>query len=218
MTGLLYVAVVSLALLEQGVGGSDTVLHTPNGYAYTLADAARLNQGFQRSFTDRSHTGVVFPTPDVDMPKWDRVAHYVGPRHDPEGKLYYEMWVNEGFMYAVKDLTHAEPSVGMPIYAMFLMAAMDSGLAGPKWKSYFEQAKRDDGRLDSSVQDRYRNRHALVVVFAQVYAERGQKVRSEDASKSRAEALTEPLATALAASDKRNREGMARCCQNFAAF
>ena len=47
-----------------------------------------------------------------------------------------------------------------------LMAAMDGGLAGPKWKAMYTDAKGKDLALSPQITDRYQNRHALVALLA----------------------------------------------------
>jgi hypothetical protein len=172
---------------------ADKVFTTPNGYTYSVQDARAAYNGVRRTFTDDSYTGLFEPTPDAQMPVWDRVAHYIGPHKGADGRVVYVTWVNERYAGAVSDLAHADPAVGVPIVSTLLMSAMDSGLAGPKWKSYFDKARRDDKQLPASVQDRYTNVHKLVVILALAYVDELSGGRPRPSASSLTASITQTL-------------------------
>jgi hypothetical protein len=66
----------------------------------------------------------------------------------------------------MQDLPHARHAVAVAVSSAEFLAVMDAGRAGRKWKSLFDRAAAADGKLPSTVFDRYANRHALVAHLA----------------------------------------------------
>jgi hypothetical protein len=159
--------VIALALSGFAVASAATaVTRTSNGYEYTAQDAHRAVAAYYRMATDHSFTVASEVVPAQEMPSWDRVAHYVGLKTLPNGTLVYDVWVNEAYQSAINNLSNVNRATATQIISAMLMAAIDGKLAGPKWKSFFDDATRRDRALSPAITDRYYNRHALVAKLA----------------------------------------------------
>jgi hypothetical protein len=158
-----------IALVLSGVAVADattTLFQTSNGYGYTEQDARQAIAGYFRMASDHSFSEVTELVPSAEMPAWDKVAHYVGPKQLPNGELGYVVWLNDRYESALNNLSGVDPAIASQIIGAMLMAAMDGRLAGPKWKSFFDDATRRDLELAPQITDRSRNRHALVAKLA----------------------------------------------------
>lgn len=133
----------------------------------TPAETQEAIKGYHRVFTDHNFTLLTEVTPSKEMPSWDPVAHFVGERRLPNGKVAYVLWLSDQYRGAMDDLKATDPAIAKQIVGATLMVAMDSGLAGPKWRSRFRGAARKDEALPPNVADRFLNRHALVAPLAQ---------------------------------------------------
>ena len=93
---LAFVAVIALSSGLLIADSSADVSQTSNGYTYTAADARLAISGYQRLFTDHSFTLITEMAAANEMPPWDPVAHYVGPKRLPNGVLAYDLWLTAG--------------------------------------------------------------------------------------------------------------------------
>jgi len=87
--------------------------------------------------------------PASQMPLYDPVVHYVGLGSDPH--------------VAILLVSKDAPSAAMQraLFDGMLLACMDDGEAGPKWKSLYDLAAAADARLLANAADPYLNRHKL---------------------------------------------------------
>lgn len=89
----------------------------------------------------------------AQMPPYDPVVHYAGLGGDPRVAV---LWVNS-------DASSA--SMKDALFNGMLLACMDDGEAGPKWKTFYDLAAAADGRLPANTADPYLNRHKLVQII-----------------------------------------------------
>ncbi|MBC5810233.1 MAG: hypothetical protein GIW95_05165 [Candidatus Eremiobacteraeota bacterium] len=92
----------------------------------------------------------------ADMPAYDPAIHYAGLAH-VKGKKTGLIWMDpSAFAPPMNDA-----KVRLYRGAMML-AVMDYGFAGAKWKAIYDVAARADAALGDDASDRYRSRHAIV--------------------------------------------------------
>ncbi|HEY9085708.1 MAG TPA: hypothetical protein VIN40_07210 [Candidatus Tyrphobacter sp.] len=84
------------------------------------------------------------------MPSYDPLVHYAGLGSDPRTAI---VWVREG---ASSD------AIQSALLGVMILACMDDGEAGSKWKSFYDLASAADARVPASAPDPYLNRHKLV--------------------------------------------------------
>jgi len=158
---------VALALSGFAVAYAATaVIRTSNGYEYTAQDAQRAVAAYYRMATDHNFNLATEIVQAGELPSWDRVAHYIGRKQLRNGTVFYDVWLNEAYHGALTNLSDVDPAIASQIISAMLMAAIDGKLAGPKWKSFYDDATRKDSVLSPAIVDRYYNRHALVAKLA----------------------------------------------------
>jgi|ERR1700693_1542308 len=87
--------------------------------------------------------------PASQIPSYDPVVHYVGLGSDTHVAI---LRVN-------KDASRG--SLEKAFFDGMLLACMDDGEAGPKWKSLYDLAAAADAKLPTDAADPYLNRHKL---------------------------------------------------------
>lgn len=96
-----------------------------------------------------------------EMPTYDPLAYYVGlvPSGNPHEAA---LWMLGGADPKGVELQRA-------LRAALELSAMDTGLAGPKWKQIYDDTAAADARLAPSEADRYLNRHAVTAAVQAIY-------------------------------------------------
>jgi hypothetical protein len=133
----------------------------PSQTAYAASDVAQLVQAVIGIPSNHAFLDVLEVSPAEKLPAWDSIAHYAGAQQLPDGRTAYFILVNEKYSTALHDVAHADHSVATAIASAVMLAAMDGGIAGSKWKSLYDAAAAADALLDSNTPDRSANRHAL---------------------------------------------------------
>jgi hypothetical protein len=162
----LLMALCLLAIVHVNAAAGTSTYTTSTGVTYTSDDARQAVDAVLRIPTDHSFFLFLESYPAGQLPAWDAIAHYVGPKQLPNGKLVYDVALSDRYSAETQDLAHARHFVAVALVSAELMAVMDAGRAGKKWKSLFVSAAAADAKLPSNAFDRYTNRHALVVHLA----------------------------------------------------
>jgi len=94
-----------------------------------------------------------------EMPNYDRLVFYRGPEGDPirdtdAARLFLWIWRNRD--------ERSSPGFAQKQSDALLLAAMDSGVAGPRWKQLYDESRRRDEDMPRRITDRFQNRHALL--------------------------------------------------------
>src|SRR5579872_1979844 len=134
--------------------------------SYTANDVQQLVHAVLRIPIDHAFTLGLLLTPASQLPSWDPIAHYSGTQRLPNGKTAYVVLIDDRYGSALRDLGHADHSVGAAILSAVFLATMDAGRAGQKWKTLYTRAAQEDSALGSGAEDPYLNRHSLVKELA----------------------------------------------------
>jgi hypothetical protein len=118
----------------------------------TKDDMQTLFKALEVELTPHSGTIYVEIVPKSKMPAYDPLTHYAGIGADN----YTGHPVVLASQASMKD-----PAMQDAIGAAFSLAVMDSGEAGPKWKSIYDAAAAADNALPASAPDPYFYRHEL---------------------------------------------------------
>lgn len=86
----------------------------------------------------------------ADMPAYDSIVHYAGI--DPK--------THAAVIWMVRDISKTEDAA-RALRAAMELACMDTGFAGPQWKSIYDRLAGDDSALPVSETNRYANRLRL---------------------------------------------------------
>lgn len=162
----LFASVCLLVLLRATAAADASTYRTSTGISYSAADALQAVQAVLRVPTDDGIIVLTETYPANQLPTWDPIAHYEGPKQLPDGRIAYAIVLSDRYSVAMQDLAHARHAVAVAVASAEFMAVMDAGRAGSKWKSLFDRAAAADAKLAPTVHDRYDNRHALVAQLA----------------------------------------------------
>jgi hypothetical protein len=146
---------------------ADTLTYTTSsGVTYTSDDVRQAVDAVLRIPTDNTFILLSETYSANQLPAWDAIAHYEGPKKLPDGRTAYAVAMSDRYTAEVQDLPHARHAVAVAVASAEFMAVMDAGRAGKKWKALFDRATDSDAKLPKTVFDRYTNRHALVAHLA----------------------------------------------------
>jgi hypothetical protein len=162
----LLLSICLIALVHANAAADGSTYKTSTGVTYTADDTRQAVNAVLRIPTDHSFSLFLETYPANQLPAWDAIAHYVGPKHLPNGRFVYDVALSDRYSAELQDIPHARHAVAVALVSAEFMAVMDAGRAGRKWKSLFGHAAATDAKLPSSVFDRYTNRHALVAHLA----------------------------------------------------
>ena len=130
-------------------------------YKITPADAAKLLQATRDIETDRESKLIVVSKAATDMPNYDPLFHYAGI--DPIMHVPV-IWMSS-------NVTRRQADSEAKLAALEL-ACMDSGLAGPWWKSLYDSLESYDAHLAVTQTNRYFSRLQLTAsIQALIYKE-----------------------------------------------
>jgi hypothetical protein len=143
---LLAVLVAMLTAPTVAQSPAPEVTQSPN---FGSDDVRMLLKAVHCELTPQCSQVHVQSVPASRMPSYDPVVHYVGLGSDPHVAI---LWVNKAASGA---------SLQKALFDGMLLACMDDGEAGPKWKSLYDLAAAADARLPSDAAGPYLNRHKL---------------------------------------------------------
>jgi hypothetical protein len=92
--------------------------------------------------------------PASDMPVYDSIFWYAGITTEGDKKIA-RIWKSAA-------VTRASVESNDRLEDAKMLAVMDYGFAGDKWKKLYDDVSQADAALGQSATDRYKNRHALV--------------------------------------------------------
>ena len=133
----------------------------PAQTGYSASDVAQLVQAVIGIPTNHNFLNALEVSPADKLPAWDPIAHYAGPQQLPDGRTAYFILVNEKYSDALHHVASADHSIASAIASAVMLAAMDAGIAGTKWKSLYDAAAASDAVLPAGASDGYAHRHAL---------------------------------------------------------
>ena len=105
----------------------------------TPEDLVELLHALKRAF-DEDATDITIslvPTPTAEMPSSHRPVHYAGFERREDGSPRVLIWVDNAKLH----LSAAE------LQAPMILAIADTGYAGAKWKTVFDQLGTDQARI-----------------------------------------------------------------------
>jgi hypothetical protein len=161
VTMRLAITIVLLALVAIRLPAVAQDSPAPAQAGYSASDVAQLVKAVMGIPTNHDFLDVLEQTSADKLPPWDPIAHYAGAQQLPDGRTAYFVLISDKYSDALHDVVHADHSVVAAIASAVMLAAMDGGIAGSKWKSLYDAAAASDALLASDVSDRYTNRHAL---------------------------------------------------------
>lgn len=124
----------------------------PGSLEFTGPELAQLFKALGDIQTSPDILVNVSSKPSGEMPSYDPVCHYAGITAEPKGKTA-NVWCAS---------TASEAAVRRAAAGALLLAIMDYGFAGPKWKATYDMLAAKDGALPASETNRYLNRLLVV--------------------------------------------------------
>jgi hypothetical protein len=131
-----------------GAGGTATA-------EITRYDVAQLLQAVDLATKSPKIRIEIVTKPAAEMPSFDLIFWYAGITNEGDKKIA-RVWKNASLA--------ARPSIegNDRLEDARMLAVMDYGFAGEKWKALYDSVAQADALLGQSTTDRYQNRHALI--------------------------------------------------------
>ncbi len=154
LVALMAVAAI-LRVSNQAVAQPEPVLSpspASTGVNLSKEDVVRFFKALEVELTPNSGTVFVEIVPADKLPSYDPLVHYAGIGADDHPNHP-----------VVMSNQSAQPGDATQdaLASAFMLAVMDSGEAGPKWKSIYDAAAAADAALPPSAPDPYLHRHEL---------------------------------------------------------
>ena len=150
---------LALALVLVTAGGANAQ-PTPGAGGTAPAEITRYDVGQLLQAIDLAPKSSkiklqIVTKPAAEMPAYDQIYWYAGITTEGDQKVA-RIWKNATLA--------AHPSVESNdrLDDAKMLAVMDYGFAGAKWKALYDSVTQSDAALGQSTTDRYRNRHALI--------------------------------------------------------
>jgi|SRR5271165_334845 len=146
-------ASVERALAESGASANPTPTPTPT---FDRVDTVTLMATVIEELQPNEGSILLVTRPTSAMPRWDPLVFWAGvgaDKHQPFRPVVWTVADTKSKGYA-----HA-------LIRAYVMAVMDTGEAGPKFKRAYDAAADEDLALPSDAPDPYRYRHAVAEPF-----------------------------------------------------
>jgi hypothetical protein len=160
-----FILVAILCIGAPGVGwaqsGETVASPAPfqSGLSFTHLDLARLFQAVADVHTSPEINVTISAKPVSEMPAYDSTCHYVGISGAGEARVA-NIWCT---LTEHEDQTKVEDA----LMSAMLLAVMDYGFAGQKWKAIYDSTAAADAALPVSDGNPYLNRLALTRTIQQ---------------------------------------------------
>jgi len=126
----------------------------PANWKPTAQDYQSLKRfAIDGNWPDRATPVRYFAKSPSEMPRFDPNAYYEGP----EAGFPQIAWI--------WTTRHDTSSDSRPLHHALVLAAMDTGAAGPGWKAIYDRLRAQDEALPATSPDPYRARHAFLAVL-----------------------------------------------------
>jgi len=145
----------ALALTPQWAAAQPVETNTGIGtMEITRYDVGRLLQAIDSAPKSPLIKLEIVVKPAAEMPIYDSLFWYAGITTESDKKIA-RIWKSAA-------LTRASVESNDRLEDAKMLAVMDYGFAGAKWKAFYDDVARSDAALGQSATDRYKNRHALI--------------------------------------------------------
>jgi hypothetical protein len=141
----------------------------PGSLEFTGPELARVFQALADIQTSPDILVSIASKPVNEMPSYDPICHYAGIMTEAKGKVANVWCVSPS---AATDVRREA------LAGALLLAVMDYGFAGPKWKATYDLLAAKDAALPASETNRYLNRLTLEQQLLKIFDEYSHKPKS----------------------------------------
>ena len=165
----LCVPVNAAAQAASSTAPSATAAVSPGDLQFTGPELAQLFQAVANIQTSPDIEVSVSSKPASEMPSYDPTCHYAGITTEAKGKTANVWCVSS----APSGAALREAMAGA-----LMLAVMDYGFAGPKWKTTYDVLAAKDAALPESEVNRYANRLLVEQQLLKFFDQASQKPKS----------------------------------------